>query len=256
MVERQVSLRDAMRRQLEAVEAQIRSAQRVRAALRAALGRGPGPAPEAGRDDAAEQHQHLRRLHAMVRYGAAEMAGLVDDFVSDVGGKSPARTRWLAGLRDAMLPELPEEPTIAQLDAWLELVELLSDPDFRASLRSMSADFWEDVEGFDAARFHAASPRAVRAALDAIEHRIAPTDPEATHVLDIYVTSQAELHGRTPDAAFRAELLRAFDQHDPRAERHWELVATINGWRWPAPEARAYAWLADALRHHGPPADQ
>ena len=36
------------------------------------------------------------------------------------------------------LPELPDEPTPGQVEAWVELAELVRDPDFRARIREMA----------------------------------------------------------------------------------------------------------------------
>ena len=40
-------------------------------------------------------------------------------------------------LRSA-IPELPDDPSPAQVDAWVELAELVQDPDFTASVRRMA----------------------------------------------------------------------------------------------------------------------
>ena len=43
----------------------------------------------------------------------------------------------VAMLRSAM-PELPDDPSPEQVDAWVELAELVQDPDFKASVRRMA----------------------------------------------------------------------------------------------------------------------
>lgn len=115
----------------------------------------------------------------MTRFGATELAGLLDEFVDEVGGDAPARRAWLADMRDAMLPDLPGEPAIEPLDAWLELVELLSDPDFRTSLRGMGGQFWENAGSLDMEAFRAANRRVVEAATAALDEGVSPADPES-----------------------------------------------------------------------------
>ncbi|MGI5288730.1 MerR family transcriptional regulator [Nonomuraea polychroma] len=218
-------LKDVLALHLEVVEAQITALQRTRAVLRATV----------DKDDPAEED--LRRLHALGRVGAAEMADLLDSFIDGVGGDIAARRDWLACMRDAMLPDLPEEPTAAQLDAWLELAGLLSDEDFQAGLRSMSADFWAQPRDHDAwRRATAAMIEEVGAALAA---GIAPESPEAAPVLERVL----ELSGQTGE-----EMLRGFDEHDPRAGRIWELVAIVRGLEPSWPQAAAYRWIEQALR--------
>jgi DNA-binding transcriptional MerR regulator len=240
LLECRVTLADVLCLHLEAVETRLRSLQRIRAVLRAVLERG----------DPAEAD--LRRLHALSRLGAADAAELVDAFVADVGGGLPARQKWLAGFGGAWLPELSADPTTEQLDAWLELVELISDPEFRASLRAMSEGFWKSVGEYDRERSHAANQAVLAAVGAAIERGIAPADSAADDAVGVFVATQAELLGRSDGPDFRTDLLRGFDEHDPRAERHWELIAIINGTPWPPPQQRVYAWLAAALRHRAP----
>jgi DNA-binding transcriptional MerR regulator len=76
----------------------------------------------------------LRRVHALSRLEAAERGRLLDRFRDRV-------TAGLAGggavdrLRDAGTPELPDDPTPEQLDAWLELAEPAADEDFLRTTR-------------------------------------------------------------------------------------------------------------------------
>jgi DNA-binding transcriptional MerR regulator len=217
------SLGEVLELQLKAVEAQLRSLQRTRAVLRATLDRGP--------DDS-----QLRRLHALGRLGAAEIELLLDEFIDDVGGGVPARHQWLLAMREAMVPELPEEPTVEQLDAWLELAELLGDADFRSSLRGMGRDYWE--QGYEPDP--ELQQRVVREAYAAAAAGVEPGTPQAQEVLDRVLG----LLGQSSE-----DMLRAFDEHDHRAERFWELVAIIREEPWPAEPTIAYRWIEAALRH-------
>ena len=54
-------------------------------------------------------------------------------WLSSVGAEFAARKSAIA--RRAGTPELPPDPTAAQVDAWLELTELAADPDFRDTVR-------------------------------------------------------------------------------------------------------------------------
>ncbi|MEO3875258.1 MerR family transcriptional regulator [Nonomuraea sp. B12E4] len=217
-------LKDVLALHLRSVETQLTALQRTRTVLRATL----------EKDDPTDAD--LRRLHALGRLGQAEQAMLLDSFVDQVGGGIHARHQWLASMRECMLPDLPEEPTTAQLDAWLELTALLADDDFRDSLRRSTDDFWSEPDNLDAWR------QTVTVMVDEIgKAGVAPDSPEAAPVLARIL----ELTGQT-----REEWLRVFDEHDPRAERLWRLVAIIRGVEYrPPPTALAYSWLERALRH-------
>ncbi|MBB5084843.1 MerR family transcriptional regulator [Nonomuraea endophytica] len=219
-------LRSVLDLHLKAVETQLRSLQRTRAVLKATLGKEGDPAE----DD-------LRRLHALSRVGGAEMGLLLDEFVDEVGGGIEARHEWLANMRDCMLPELPEEPTTAQLDAWMELADLLADEDYRESLRSQSKDFWE--ADIDLESWQETNTKVMREGLAAARAGVEPGSAESAVVVERILTAM----GQT-----REEMLRVFDEHDPRAARLWELVAIIQKTPWPADQTIAYTWIEAALR--------
>ncbi|MEU0570224.1 MerR family transcriptional regulator [Nonomuraea sp. NPDC005983] len=218
-------LRDVLDLHLRAVETQIGSLQRTRAVLKATLDRDGDPAEE-----------DLRRLHTLGRLGAAELGALRDVFIDEVGGDVPARHEWLTQMRECMLPDLPEEPTAAQLDAWLELVDLLASEDFRDSLRRQSEEYWEER---DLATWREANVQLMREALDAVRAGVEPGSPEAGVILQRILSAIGQS---------REEMLRGFDEHDPRAARLWELVSIIKGTPWPAEPTIAYGWIEAALR--------
>ncbi|WP_248958118.1 helix-turn-helix domain-containing protein [Sphaerisporangium perillae] len=233
-------LRQVLTLQLRTVETQLKALQRTRAVLRATLERG-----EPSETD-------LRRLNTLGRLGAAEREALMDAFVSEVGGGNRAREQWLTGLREAMVPDLPSEPTVEQLDAWLELAELLSDEDYRAVLRRDDSGFWErwaKAGGDDLADWQQINEEIAGTVLTAIDQGVQPDSAAAGPVLDHVVALLGRMHGAV-DAGpeFRRSLVRAYDEHDPRAVRHWELVAVIQHTPWPPPQTIAHGWIADALR--------
>ena len=55
----------------------------------------------------------------------------------DTFGDTNANPELVAMLR-AMRPELPDDPEPHQVEAWVELAELVQDADFRASVRRMA----------------------------------------------------------------------------------------------------------------------
>ncbi len=218
-------LKEVLALHLRAVETQITALQRTRAVLRVTL------------DKDAPADADLRRLHALGKLGDAEMATLLDTFIDDVGGDIRPRHEWLAAMRECMLPELPAEPTTAQLDAWLELAELFADDDFRRRLREQSQDFWTRPRDMEA--YQEVNNAVIDLALAAVNEGLAPGSPEARPVLERVLA----LMGQT-----REELLRMFDEHDPRAERLWHLVAIVRGIEHDFRPAKAYAWIEQAAR--------
>lgn len=76
-------------------------------------------------------------MHDLARLSATERHHIVTDFVEDVFDGLDADPGIVERMRMAM-PELPEEPTTEQVEAWIELVELVGDPDFRGRVRAMA----------------------------------------------------------------------------------------------------------------------
>ncbi|GAA2875823.1 MerR family transcriptional regulator [Streptosporangium fragile] len=226
-------LRQVLSLHLRAVEAQITSLQRTRAVLRATLER------DTPSDD------DLRRLNALGRLGAAETAALVNEFVDAVSGGNAAREEWLGGLRAAMVPDLPEEPSVGQLDAWLELTELLADDGFRASLRETATGFWRNAAAIDPTAWHEANALATRKALAAVREGVDPGSAAAAPVVTEILSLLAEAQGRTPEA-----VARDYAGHDPRASRYWELMATLDDAPWPPEPVVAHEWIGAAAAYH------
>ena len=76
-------------------------------------------------------------MHRLATMSEVERQHLIDDFLDDTFGDTNANPELVAMLR-AMRPELPDDPEPHQVEAWVELAELVRDPHFRASVRRMA----------------------------------------------------------------------------------------------------------------------
>lgn len=159
----------------------------------------------------------------MAKLSEAERHRLVADFLGAALGDVPE------GVARSLTPELPDDPDPDQVEAWVELVELAQDPDFRASMRRM-AD--RHVPGL--ARDPVATVR--DEAGSAVTAGVSPTSPRA-----------AEIVARVA-AAHPSDLLARLEAaNDPRRDRYLHLLAVINGWRSPAGTAPALDWFVRAV---------
>jgi hypothetical protein len=149
------------------------------------------------------------------------------------------------------LPELPDDPTPEQVEAWVELAELVRDADFRARIRQMA-----ETGAAERATGDTTDGEAIREAAALVAERggaavaagVEPGSEEAETIVEEIVgafAAEADLS----DSGFRAELADRFEQGaDPRAERYWQLLAVINGWP-PVPTTMpAWRWTIEALR--------
>jgi DNA-binding transcriptional MerR regulator len=226
---------------LSALDARIRTLQRQRAVVRAAIGSSAPPT--------------LRRLQALARLDRAERKHVLEHFWDGVLDRVPIDETAAARFRSVGVPELPDDATPEQLDAWLELAELASDEAFVQATR-VNATWLREVAGerFDAVALQQATQRALTMAGVALAAGGESTDEVAVHAVDVFVGGWARALGRRDSRAFRAWLLQQIDAHtDPRAERFWQLVGIVQGGNGAdgsfTTVAAAHQWLISALRH-------
>jgi DNA-binding transcriptional MerR regulator len=208
-----------------ALDAQIRSLKVTRAVLSTVAKRGSG----------AEEMTLVNRL---ARLSAAERRRIVEEFVDEVfHGLDTADPVIRERMRNTAA-DLPEEPTPEQVDAWLELAEMLQDPDFRAEMRKV-AEFNAADRGNDAPAGASLwfSRRLVQLGARARERGIAPDSAEAAEVL-------GELLG---DADPAAVLDRLRSHATNRVARYRELLAVVKGTGPEAAYREEFAWVVAAL---------
>jgi DNA-binding transcriptional MerR regulator len=254
----------------EAIDAQIRILRLRRAALRAVARHDPSP-------------EEVDRMTRIAQATADERRRIVEQFFDRIFGgvpETPDSVAFITRIR-SVTPDLPDDPTDKQVDAWLELAEMLRDGDFQARLHAMAQrTFGSQASGGGnhrpgaggnhrpgaggghgpggAAATMPTGPAMMRdaeilvervsAAMDA---GVTPSSARAAALVDEIVGPWAATVGRPDDPAYRRELLEQLEFGiEPRAERYWQLLAVINGWP-PIPTTiHRWTWFAEALRAH------
>ncbi|MFI8193905.1 MerR family transcriptional regulator [Streptomyces sp. NPDC085946] len=207
-----------------ALDAQIRFLKVSRAVLSTVAKRG----------STAEETALMNRL---ARLSAAERKQIIDEFKEEVFGDLDDPR-----LRDRIQTlsiELPDDPTPEQVDAWIDLAELVRDPGFRARLRT-----WVELntpvpgQGRPPGALIWWARQIVQTVAEVRKRGVAPEGPEAAEVL-------SELFGD----ADRTAVLRGLEVGiEAEAERYRRLVARVRG-QDSAPDAtEELEWLARALR--------
>jgi DNA-binding transcriptional MerR regulator len=120
----QTSLPEVAAAHLKVLDHQIQTLRLRRAVLRAAAKTNTTP-------------EEVALMHRLAKMSEVERQHLIDDFLDDTFGDTKANPELVAMLR-AMRPELPDDPEPHQVEAWVELAELVQDPHFRASVRRMA----------------------------------------------------------------------------------------------------------------------
>jgi DNA-binding transcriptional MerR regulator len=226
---RQVTVGDVARAHVCALDAEIRTLRLRRAVLRSVAARGSST-------------EEMRLMHKLAQMSAEERQRVIDDFVAhtfegidpDAPGANIAQ-----GMR-RMPAQLPEEPSPAQVDAWVELAELVGDEGFRARVREMA------VVGAQAgSQEQPVAPEAVfEHAGKAVDTGIAPESAQGKEILDRVVDPGLPAGER----ARLADRLATFT--DRRVERYWRLLGILNGWPPFEPRVPAFEWVIAALRAH------
>ncbi|MGI8309607.1 MerR family transcriptional regulator [Saccharopolyspora hattusasensis] len=221
---------------LELLEEQIRVLQTRRAVLRAVV----------KLDRSTEE---VRLMHKLAQMSDEERNRLIDEFWDEVSGDdlniTPGFTEWLRQAK----PNLPADPTAEQLEAWIELAELVREPDFRCAVRAL---YQEHSDRRDAGETLVADQEEAQkwwAVTDEARVLVESGTPPEGAEAQALATRMMVLWGRADTAESRRELAEDYENRtDERMSRYWELLATINNWPKHPVTAATARWLAAALR--------
>lgn len=226
----ETTLHQLLAEHLEVVEQQ-EGELRVRRAVLRALVRANDPADRAAL---------LRRLVTMPD---AERERLVEDFWRDVSAELPQDF----AARIHAEPRLPDDPTVEQLEAWVELAELVQDAQFRASVRAYFHEVYatgpgprmttSSVQDFIADGAGGVTPKI----LAAVRSGLPAEAPYAQELAVRFVEETAQATGVAADDAFRERMAARLPvmgamyteslddpEYDASHGRYLALVATIN----------------------------
>ncbi|GAA4551406.1 helix-turn-helix domain-containing protein [Amycolatopsis samaneae] len=238
---RQATVRDLAVRHVEALDEQIRRLRLRRAVLRAVV----------KRDSELEEVKLMNRLASM---SDEERRRLLDEFWAEMSEGLEVDPEFYARMSSAK-PDLPDDPSPEQLEAWIEFAELIQDPGFRALIRDMSTRHSEQRKTGEQPAIGAAQQEhwfswSTRAQ-ECLDGGITPDSPKGRELAEEVFTASASPSRDAADPAYRRELAETIAAGaDPRAERYWTLLGIINGWP-PFPSQAAPAqWIVAALKAH------
>lgn len=228
---RQITVAEVAQTHARALDAEIRTLKLRRAVLRTVARRG-------------STTEETLIMHKFARLSAQERQQVIDDFVEGLfaGIDLDDDAMVVAGWMRELPGELPDDPTPDQVDAWVELAELVADEDFRLRLRKivLSGSSEPQVEaGFDLRR------RVLEKAGRALADKIAPESAEGGLILGRIIEPRLSA-GERAELRERLRILA-----DAQVERYWLLLSVLND-REPFPSViPAFNWVIAALRAHG-----
>jgi DNA-binding transcriptional MerR regulator len=224
---------DAVELRLETLETEQRALQRRQLLLRAALN-----------PDRQEVLARLRKKHVLVKLDRLEREEFLAKHLGWKATDSPAsQAVWRAAVFD-----LPEEMDDSQLEAWIELAEMVADGTFRRALERQL----QSGGGFDEAamtEWTRTSERLLAELVREMRGGSRPSDAVSEALLDAWTAGFARLHARPADREFVCWVLEHFESlNDPRIVRYWQLISKIKGLPPRNAHAEAFGWLLSSLR--------
>jgi DNA-binding transcriptional MerR regulator len=231
-----LSLADALRLQLAAVEAHAASLQRVAAALRAALRAGD------------PNESDVRRLCAVTQLSNEDRKHVIERYYQRIAEGIPLDSPWRQKLTEAHKPQLPDNPTPEQLDAWLELSELLTDDSFIEQQRNRTREAAENK--LDMLKLRDANLEAARAAAEARARGASPGSEAGRAVVETFVAGIANATGKPISEGLRRGMYERYLSYDPRHPRYWELVAIMTGHASAPGSVADWNFIAEAVKIH------
>lgn len=225
----QVTLQDVADAHLRALDAELRTLHVRRAVLRWIARRGTTT-------------EEMRTMHEVAKMSADERQRIIDDFVQRTfeGIDEDAPGAEIAKGMRSMPAELPADPSTEQVDAWVELAELVSDEDFQRRCREMAVTGAQGIEQ----RGGYSPEKTMEHAGNALRDGIAPESPRGKEVLDRIVDPELS----SAERRSLADVVETFT--DRRVERYWQLLGVLNGWPAFEPHVPNFEWLIAALRAH------
>lgn len=228
VLEREVSLADVAKAHAAALEAQIRVLRVQKAVMQAVAQRGSDP-------------KEIQKMHQLAQLSDDERKRIVAGFLDQMFAGLDMDPGFEQRMRSAA-PELPDDPTPEQVDAWIELAELVQDDDFKATIRRMSEQHAQARQAGEGLQPDMRAAAAVVAEKAGAAQHLAPDSADAQAVVDEILPA----FGGDVDRAELADRLASGT--DARAERYWQLLAIINGWPPVPTTVPAWEWFIAALR--------
>jgi hypothetical protein len=233
VLEREVTVADVAAAHVAALDTRIRSLRLVRAVLSVVASRNPDT-------------EEMALMNKLARLSAAERKQMIDDFIAEVFAGLDTDPALAQKLR-LTAPELPDEPTAQQVNAWVELAELVQDPGFRQRMRAM-VEYHAGARAAAAPGAAAGAPSRFTEKVTGLvgpvrERGVAPDSAEAKLVLDRVLEGADAAKRSSIKARLRAGV-------DSQSDRYHELLAVINGDQPRPSRAADLEWLIAVIDSH------
>lgn len=229
---RRLAVRDVLEARLGALELELVRQRRLAAALRATLA------------IADPTEADFRRFWTMTTLSHVEFHARLERFFDQVTEGSAIADDWKRQMIEAATPELPERPKPQQIDAWNEIMAMITSASYIADMREGMAA----MAAFDPAAYAEAAQATHAEVQAAIAAGVEPHSAGGRAIAQRWLESSAKAMKREADAAFQAWHRDVFRRHQAHSARYQELLAILNGSDPAEPAGREWTWIDRAMR--------
>lgn len=236
ILSRRLSLGEVLALRLKTIEAEIVSKRRIEAALRSVL-KLSEPTP-----------QDFRRLWTMTHLSQSEFRAVVERFFAGAAEGSNIDASLRQQMIDISAPELPEDPSLEQIEVWQELATVLSDKDYIEEMRASMSGMWTNE--FDLHGYIEAAHKTFDRARAAVSAGHEPQSELGKQVATDWFEASAKALKQEPSAAFRNWYLEQFRGYDVRAARYQQQMTARKGTSPTHAAGEEWRWIVSAMEHH------
>lgn len=229
LLTRGLSLTEVLQMRLQTLEAEIESRQRVAAVLRATLS-----APQRTDSDFA-------RLWTAMTLSRTRLRDMIGDFVSRVTDGFQVTDAWKAQMVAASMPDLPQNPTPAQIDAWIEILGMFTDKTLIVEMRAEMASVWN--REIHLSSYAAVTNKVLDNTRASMAKGIPPTSAVASAIAQEWLDRLAQLMQCDSQEAFM-EWARMHNAHTLRFRK---LLAVLGDDDHKASSGPEWLWLNEAV---------
>ena len=233
ILSKRLAIGSVLELRLKALEAEIKSKRRVAAALRAAI-RVPDPTLA-----------DLRRIWTVTKLSQSEFRAAIESFFEDGAADARMSPEWKKQMIDASTPDLPDDPSPEQVDAWTEIMAFVSDREYVAELRNSMSAMWNGE--FDPAAYAEASNATFARVREAIDQGAKPESEAGKAIAREWLERSAKAMNKAPDNAFLDWHNDQYRKYHARSARYYELLRILRGERQPDKISEEWSWINAAM---------